>query len=214
VRAFHAARSVAKSDARSRLLVTVQSTGARFAGADAPVGVASLVKTAAWEWPNASVRAIDLETLDATRLTQELLAGGSGIEVALRADGTRLVLADTAVADTAVANAQADMISVAPGGVVVVTGGARGVTAGSALALAARHGLRLALLGRTPLSEATADEPSGTTTAEIATALVASAKARGESMTLPQARALSAARRRGGGRRQQLQCPRSCRSRC
>ena len=184
VRAFHAARSVAKSSARSRLLIAVQSTGARFAGADVPVGVASLVKTAAWEWPNASVRAIDLETLDATRLTQELLAGGSGIEVALRDDGTRLVLADTAVSGTA-----SDTISVAPGGVVVVTGGARGVTAGSALALAARHGLRLALLGRTPLSAATPDEPSGTTTAEIATALVASAKARGESITLPQARA-------------------------
>ena len=184
VRAFHAARSVAKSSSRSRLLVAVQSTGARFAGADVPVGVASLVKTAAWEWPNASVRAIDLETLDATRLTQELLAGGSGIEVALRDDGTRLVLADTAVSGTA-----SDTISVAPGGVVVVTGGARGVTAGSALALAARHGLRLALLGRTPLSAATPDEPAGTTTAEIATALVASAKARGESITLPQARA-------------------------
>ena len=189
VRAFHAARSVAKSSSRSRLLVTVQSTRARFAGADAPVGVASLVKTAAWEWPNASVRAIDLETLDATRLTQELLAGGSGIEVALRADGTRLVLADTPVADAAVSGSAADTISVAPGGVVVVTGGARGVTAGSALALAARHGLRLALLGRTPLSAAMADEPSGTTTAEIATALVAAAKARGESITLPQARA-------------------------
>ena len=184
VRAFHAARSVAKSSSRSRLLVAVQSTGARFAGADVPVGVASLVKTAAWEWPNASVRAIDLETLDATRLTQELLAGGSGIEVALRDDGTRLVLADTAVSGTA-----SDTISVTPGGVVVVTGGARGVTAGSALALAARHGLRLALLGRTPLSAATPYEPAGTTTAEIATALVASAKARGESITLPQARA-------------------------
>ena len=189
VRAFHAARSVAKSNSRSRLLVTVQSTGARFAGSDAPVGVASLVKTAAWEWPNASVRAIDLETLDATRLTQELLAGGSGIEVALRADGTRLVLSDTAVSNTAVADAPSESISVAPDGVVVVTGGARGVTAGSALALAARHGLRLALLGRTPLSAATPDEPSGTTTAEIATALVAAAKARGESITLPQARA-------------------------
>ena len=189
VRAFHAARSVAKSNSRSRLLVTVQSTGARFAGAEVPVGVASLVKTAAWEWPNASVRAIDLETLDATRLTQELLAGGSGIEVALRNDGTRLVLSDTAVSNTAVADAPSESISVAPDGVVVVTGGARGVTAGSALALAARHGLRLALLGRTPLSAATPDEPSGTTTAEIATALVAAAKARGESITLPQARA-------------------------
>ena len=75
------------------------------------------------------------------------------------------------------------------GGVVVVTGGARGVTAQSALALAKRHGLRLALLGRTPLREESAAEPSGTTVAEIATALAASARARGETIGLPQARA-------------------------
>ena len=175
VRAFHSARSVAKSSAESRLFVTVQSTGAGFAGADVPVGVASLVKTAAWEWPNASVRAIDIESLDAERLTVELLEGGSGVEVALRDDGTRLVVVDDVEASPA-----GETISVAQGGVVVVTGGARGVTAESALALAARHGLRLALLGRTTLREASPEEPSGTTVAEIATALVASAHARGE----------------------------------
>ncbi|WP_345229302.1 SDR family NAD(P)-dependent oxidoreductase, partial [Mycolicibacterium helvum] len=185
VRAFHAARSVAKSSTRTRLFVTVQSTGARFVAADVPVGVASLVKTAGWEWPNASVRAVDMETLDADRLTAELLEGGSGIEVALRADGTRLVAVD----DIESSVGEGETISVVPGGVVVVTGGARGVTAESALALAKRHGLRLALLGRTPLREVTADEPSGTTAAEIATALAASARARGEQLSLPQARA-------------------------
>jgi len=183
MRAFHAARAVAKSDSASRLFVTVQSTGAAFAGADVPVGVASLVKTAAWEWPNASVRAIDIESLDAERLTAELLEGGSGTEVALREDGTRLVVDDVE------ASPVGETISVVQGGVVVVTGGARGVTARSALALAARHGLRLALLGRTPLREVAPDEPSGTTNAEIATALVASANARGETISLPQARA-------------------------
>ncbi|OYN75055.1 hypothetical protein CG716_26840 [Mycolicibacterium sphagni] len=185
VNAFHAARAVAKSSAKTRVFVTVQSTGARFVAADVPVGVASLVKTAGWEWPNASVRAVDMESLDAQRLAAELLEGGSGIEVALRADGTRLVAVD----DIESSVGQGETISVAPGGVVVVTGGARGVTAESALALAKRHGLRLALLGRTPLREITADEPSGTTAAEIATALAASARARGEQLSLPQARA-------------------------
>jgi len=184
VRAFHSARSVAKSSAESRLFVTVQSTGAGFAGADVPVGVASLVKTAAWEWPNASVRAIDIESLEAERLAVELVEGGSGVEVALRDDGARLVVVDDVEASPA-----GETISVAQGGVVVVTGGARGVTAESALALAARHGLRLALLGRTTLREASPEEPSGTTVAEIATALVASAHARGETIGLPQARA-------------------------
>ncbi|WP_179474881.1 type I polyketide synthase [Mycolicibacterium vinylchloridicum] len=185
VRAFHAARSVAKSTAPTRLFVTVQSTGARFVAADVPVGVASLVKTAGWEWPNASVRAVDMETLDAERLAAELLEGGSGIEVALRADGTRLVAVD----DIESSVGEGETISVSSGGVVIVTGGARGVTAESALALARQHGLRLALLGRTPLREVSADEPSGTTAAEIATALAASARARGEQLSLPQARA-------------------------
>ncbi|WP_048630994.1 type I polyketide synthase [Mycolicibacterium aurum] len=184
VRAFHAARSVAKSDSESKLFVTVQSTGATFAGTDAPIGVASLVKTAAWEWPNASVRAVDIEHLDAERLTAELLQGGSGVEVALRGDGIRLVAVDGIASSVG----DGETLSVVEGGVVVVTGGARGVTAASALALAKQHGLRLALLGRTPLRDATADEPSGTTVAEIATALAASARTRGDQLSLPQAR--------------------------
>ncbi|MFY1599784.1 SDR family NAD(P)-dependent oxidoreductase, partial [Micromonospora sp. WMMD737] len=183
LRTFHAARSVAKSNAHSRFFVTVQSTGARFAGAQVPVGVASLVKTAALEWPNASVRAIDIDTLDAERLTSELLSGGAGVEVALREDGTRLVLDDVD------ASPAGETITVPEGGVVVVTGGARGVTARSALALAHRHGLKLALLGRTPLHAAGQDQPHGDTVAEIATALAASARARGEQIGLPQARA-------------------------
>ncbi|MDA2895425.1 SDR family NAD(P)-dependent oxidoreductase, partial [Mycolicibacterium sp. BiH015] len=179
LRAFHAARSVARSKSRSRLFVTVASTGI-----GTPVGVASIAKTAAWEWPNASVRAIDIDTLDAERLAAELLEGGSGLEVSLRADGTRLVV----VGDVE-SSPPTQTIGVPAGGVVVVTGGARGVTASSALKLAERHGLRLALLGRTPLREAAADEPAGTTVTEIATALAAAARARGENLTLPQARA-------------------------
>ncbi|PRC46928.1 beta keto-acyl synthase, partial [Mycobacterium sp. ITM-2017-0098] len=171
VRAFHAARSVAKSDSETRLFVTVQSTGATFAEGGTPTGVASLVKTAAWEWPNGSVRAIDIESLDAERLVAELLEGGSGIEVALRADGTRLVAFD----DVESSVGEGETITVAQGGVVLVTGGARGVTASSALALAKRHDLRLALLGRTPVGD-TADHTGGSTAAEVATALVASAR--------------------------------------
>ena len=184
VRAFHAARAVAKSSATYRVLVTIQSTGATFAGGDVPTGVASLVKTAGWEWPNASIRAIDIETLDPQRIAAELLAGGSGVEVALRADGTRLVAVEEVDATEV-----GETVAVPADGVVVVTGGARGVTARSALALAKQHGLRLALLGRTPLQPQSADEPAGTTAAEIATALASSARARGESLSLPQARA-------------------------
>lgn len=186
VRTFHAARSVANSSSPSRLFVTVQSTGAGFAGSDVPVGVASIVKTAACEWPNASVRAVDIESPDAERLTDELLAGGSGLEVALRDDGTRMVVEDVQTASVA-----SETICATKDGVVVVSGGGRGVTAASALALAARHGLRLALLGRTALSTAAPEKPGGATVAEAAAALVASARGRGEVVCLPQARALA-----------------------
>ena len=182
-RAFHAARSVARSNERSRLFVTVQATGGRFAPTHTPVGVAGIVKTASWEWPNASVRAVDMEILDAERLTIELLEGGVGVEVALRDDGARLLVDDVE------ASPPGDAIELPGGGVVVVTGGARGVTAQSALALAARHGLRLALLGRTRLPAAASAEPAGSTVTEVATALVASARIRGESIRLPPARA-------------------------
>ncbi|MCX2933990.1 SDR family NAD(P)-dependent oxidoreductase [Mycobacterium sp. CVI_P3] len=182
VRAFHGARSVAKSSSGSRLFVTVQSTGARFAEANVPVGVASLVKTAAWEWPNASVRAIDIESLDPERLLAELLAGGSGVQVALRDDGTRLIVDDVE------ASPVQETISVARSGVVVVTGGARGVTAPAALALAKRHGLRLVLLGRTALPDTMPDGPSGTTVAEIVRALLTSADPGAKAMSLPRAR--------------------------
>ncbi|GAB04314.1 putative polyketide synthase, partial [Gordonia amarae NBRC 15530] len=184
VRAFHAARAVAQSSADTRVFVTIQATGGTFTGGDVPTGIASLVKTAGWEWPNASVRAIDIETLDPERIAAELLAGGSGVEVALRADGTRLVAVEEVDATEV-----GETIPVPAEGVVVVTGGARGVTARSALALAKQHGLRLALLGRTALQPESADEPAGTTATEIATALASAARARGESLSLPQARA-------------------------
>jgi len=184
LRAIRAARSVARGTAASRLFVTVQSTGGAFTGCGAPVGVAGIVKCVAHEWANASVRAVDVESLDPERLTQELLAGGAGIEVALRADGTRLV-----VDDAVVAPGPGEDIAVAANGVVVVSGGARGVTAASALALAARHGLRLALLGRTRLPEGAPPQTPAATVAETAAALVSSARTRGESLALADARA-------------------------
>src|SRR5262249_13192893 len=99
---------------------------------------------------------------------------------------TRLVVAD----GTALPNVAAPTNT--PPGVVVVTGGARGVTAASALALAARHGLRLALLGPTVLSEGPGEGAPRATAAETAAALVTSAFARGEALTVPQARKIAA----------------------
>ena len=98
MRAFQAARVVANDCAA---FVTVQDTGGDFglSGTGNPWmgGLAGLAKTAAIEWPNAGVKAIDLQRGGRTpkelakALSLELLAGGTEREVGLRADGVRLL---------------------------------------------------------------------------------------------------------------------------
>ncbi|MFE4801348.1 SDR family NAD(P)-dependent oxidoreductase [Streptomyces sp. NPDC056708] len=172
--AFHAARSVAaRMASRGGLFVTVQDTGGDF-GLDGRRpdrawlgGIAGLARTAAKEWPGASVKAIDCEAggrdLDtvAEAIVRELLEGGPETEVGLRADGTRTI-------------PRAVPAPLTPGGatritsesVIVATGGARGVTAAALLDLARTHRPRIVLLGRTepatepPGLESAADEPA------------------------------------------------------
>ncbi|GAA3685162.1 hypothetical protein GCM10022267_84960 [Lentzea roselyniae] len=159
--AFRSARAVADSCA---VLVTVQDTGGDFGlgGGDSDRawlgGLAALARTAAREWPQSAVKAIDCERGDrsaaevAEAIVTELCGGGSALDVGLRADGTRTILADTEVP------ARSDGgTALGPDAVLVVTGGARGVTAAAIRALARQHRPRLALIGRTELTEESAD---------------------------------------------------------
>ena len=161
--AFRAARAVAaRFAAHGGVLVTVQDTGGDFglSGRDERRawlgGVSALARTAAIEWPRADVKAIDLERggrdveAVARALVEELLTGGATREVGLHADGTRTRLrsvAREAVPGSAVVD---------PHAVVLVSGGARGVTAASVIALARHARPRLVLLGRSRLE----DEPA------------------------------------------------------
>jgi acyl transferase domain-containing protein len=170
--AFSAAHTVAKHfTEHGGVFVTVQDTGGDFglsgqSGPRAALGaLAGLVKTAAQEWPRAGVKAIDLERGGRTAkelaaaLARELLHGGPELEVGLQADGKRQAL------ESYPAPLQESLGTATPavqGGVVVATGGARGVTAATLIALArdaAGRGAppRLVLLGRTALAE----EPDG-----------------------------------------------------
>ncbi|NIR77935.1 MAG: hypothetical protein GWO00_05990, partial [Gemmatimonadetes bacterium] len=83
-----------------------------------------------------------------------------------------------------------------PGSVVVVSGGARGVTASSVAAMAEAWGVRLALLGRSGLEEWPEGVPLTTDAVQITGALAKAAKDRGESVDLAalqsHARALAA----------------------
>jgi NADP-dependent 3-hydroxy acid dehydrogenase YdfG len=157
--AFQAARSVAaRMSERGGVFVTVQDTGGCFGLADPDParawlgGLAALARTAAREWPQAAVKAIDCRRVArdddavADAIVDELLFGGSTLDVGLRADGTRWTVTDVAV-PAFTESAAADQITA--DSVLVATGGGRGVTAAALLAVAA-HRPRILILGRTP----------------------------------------------------------------
>ncbi|MCX6951157.1 MAG: SDR family NAD(P)-dependent oxidoreductase, partial [Verrucomicrobia bacterium] len=162
--AFAAARAAAERIAAAGgIFVTVQDTGGSYGLGGNPVlrgwygGFAGLAKTAAKEWPAAAVRSIDFERNGQTaaemgrRLADELLYGGDEREIGLGTDGVRRRLIVTAQPVAASAASRITSTSV-----VVATGGARGVTASTLVALARAHQPRIALLGRTALG----DEPA------------------------------------------------------
>ena len=148
------------------LLATVARMDGGFGllgGAFDPVqgGLAGLVKTAGQEWPGVQSKAIDVaESWDDTDAIAEAivreLATDGPIEVGLDGDVRRgLQTVSTQVA--------AGSVNLGPGDVIVITGGARGVTADVAAALAEKFQPTLVLLGRSPEPKA---EPSWLTGVE------------------------------------------------
>jgi NAD(P)-dependent dehydrogenase (short-subunit alcohol dehydrogenase family) len=188
---FTAAQGFAATAAeRGGIFVTVQDSGGDFGlsgccnGNAWMAGAPGLIKTLAQEWPRADVKAIDLERNGhavadlADRLAAELMSGGHR-EVGLRADGRRTTLEDF---DLPVRGAfEPSVLGENP--VIVVSAGARGVTASCILALARVMRMRLLLIGRTPLET----EPDGFSAhadgASLKAALHAAARARGETLT-------------------------------
>jgi NAD(P)-dependent dehydrogenase (short-subunit alcohol dehydrogenase family) len=160
--AFLAARAVApRLAADGGVFVTVQDTGGDFGlggrqGDRAwSGGLAALARTAGCEWPRASVKAIDCEQGDrdaqqiADTIATELLTGGTLLNVGLRADGRRDTLMIKHEPDE---GGRLDDRLIGSGSVIVMTGGARGVTAVAALALAHAYRPHLVLIGRTALT--------------------------------------------------------------
>jgi NAD(P)-dependent dehydrogenase (short-subunit alcohol dehydrogenase family)/acyl carrier protein len=113
-------------------------------------GLAGLAKTAAREWPEVACKAIDLGSdfpsvaAAATAIVEELLLAGP-VEVGLSHAG-RWTLELRPDAD---AREYGPPVFTA-GDVIVVSGGARGVTAEAAVALAEAYHAILVLLGRSP----------------------------------------------------------------
>ena len=138
-------------------------------------GLAGLVKTAHHEWPEVHCKALDLDpgaasgTELANQITEEIFRTGP-IEVGLFGGQRYSLEIETAPALENPAPA------LQRGDLVVVTGGARGVTATSVLELARRHQPRFLLLGRSTLPDAEPHWLTGLTSeADIKKALLAHA---------------------------------------
>jgi acyl carrier protein len=188
--AFRAGRAFAQhATAHGGFFATVQDTGGDFglSGSDASRawvgGHAALAKTAAQEWPKASVRAIDVACGDrspaqiADALARELVHGSTDLEVGLAIDGARVVLESVPMSITA------SKPSLAAGDVVVASGGARGVTAATLIALAHATKCRLVLLGRTALIDEPAAARGIDGDAALKKALLEETKRTGEKLT-------------------------------
>lgn len=121
-------------------------------------GVAGLTKSLARELPEAVVKVVDLDPSEpmaqaVARALDEQLSAADQVEVGLP-DGGRLRL------DCVATPATGGALELAAGSVVLLTGGARGITAEIAVTLANRWQPTLVLVGRSPLPEG--DEPAAT----------------------------------------------------
>jgi NAD(P)-dependent dehydrogenase (short-subunit alcohol dehydrogenase family) len=116
-------------------------------------GVAGLLKTVAKEYPDCHVRAIDVDADEdpaqlADLLFQELNAEDRLVEVGYLRGERRRLAPEPASLDSGNGPEAAELDRES---VVLLTGGARGITARIAIELARRYGCRLELVGRTPL---------------------------------------------------------------
>ena len=120
-------------------------------------GLAGLIKSAAAEWPSRRIRVVDIDPDTAFEQTvdniyDELIADDRLIETGYH-QGKRLLLR---AASAPKLNSKAGVDMIGEDATVLVTGGARGITAHAAIALAHRTRCHLVLVGRTPLEEISA----------------------------------------------------------
>jgi acyl transferase domain-containing protein/acyl carrier protein/NADP-dependent 3-hydroxy acid dehydrogenase YdfG len=174
-----AALLAAKTVSSTGSLITLQATGGDFGLSGHAngwsAGVTGLIKTAAIEWPGRLVKAIDVDRDDVvSAVVSELRYGGPELEVGLRADGTRVTLESVAVAE------RVRRVKLDSNDVVVVSGGARGVTAACVIALATQTRSKFVLLGRSALTDDA--YPGITDDAGLKHAVLQAAKAAGEAV--------------------------------
>ncbi len=151
--------------------------GAFGVDGDAPLGAASqgaihgFLKSAAQEWPTVRVKSVDLGAMPATAAAAHLLAELSApdglVEVGYR-DGERVQLG---VVPAPLGERRFGQTLDADS-VLLVTGGARGITAHVALTLAEHRRLTLVLVGRTPLEAESEQTAALSELAELRAAMI------------------------------------------
>ncbi|MEU9301986.1 SDR family NAD(P)-dependent oxidoreductase [Streptomyces sp. NPDC048269] len=144
--AFPALRRALTGGVRRLLLVTAPGTPG--------AGLHGFARSAALEFPGTLIRAVDIHPKeDPERIAAQLLAelscpADAPASVGYTAEGTRVTRGPVS-APLAPAGDGTDGPPLGPGSVVLLTGGARGITARTALALARATGCHVELVGRT-----------------------------------------------------------------
>lgn len=164
-RAFGAEPSRPGSLAHGKLLVVTGSTAAGLLPSPAApaggAGAAGLARTLALEWPQVDVRILHLDPQeDAMVLADRALTEFNRVapEREVGYVGERRVR--PIVVPASLRHESPAQLSVEPEWVLLLTGGARGITAEVAVELAEQYAPTVVLLGRTPFPSA--DEPSET----------------------------------------------------
>jgi len=158
--------------------------------AGAVAGLAGLTRTLAVEEPQIFCRSVDLHPglpprWAAEALLAELLDIRHDLaEVAVDADGGRWTvgLEQSGTATDPLPGGRS-VPPPGPGDVLVVTGGARGITASCVTRLAAEYGCELVLVGRTPVTDADPAWAAGVADPELKAAIVKQMRASGDRPT-------------------------------
>ena len=197
---FHLAKAAGKdlrkaTERKGACLIAATGMGGAFmsdlpSGAQAQFpdqgGVVGLMKTLALEWPDVHVKAVDLNPQESSQtlarhLFDELQAGDEIVEVGY--DGRRRVTLEPTHAPLRPEGPPA--LAIDRSSVILITGGARGITARTACRLAERHQPTLVLVGRSPQPEPDeATETTGITSPkDLKAALMEQMRARAQPVT-------------------------------
>jgi len=188
IRAFQLAKNTPQqNDVEKGLFVCVHNSKENLAQSYSS-GLSALIKTADKEWTGYGLKSIDLQAPETSPLShkesaqlifQELIAGGSEIEVVYNTQYERFSLENPAK-DIIKTNHSSP---IKQGDVWVVSGGLKGVTADCLVELSKNTSLNLAILGRSEITTESSLTENILNDAELKKTLLDNANSKGEKIT-------------------------------